>query len=244
MSQFGILLTQNCSWAELQTHARKVEELGFNSLWVADSFANPFIETEWLEGWTTLAGLSQATQSIRIGTLVTNIVYRHPAIIAKQAITVDHMSNGRLELGLGAGGVPTDHSMTGTPMWTGKERQARFAEFVTVVNKLLTQETSSFSGEYYSFEDAYVSPPPHQQPILPLVIAAHGPKSMRLAARYASKWSFSDPGLGRKGKEAAAAIREMNNYLDDQLRSVGRNPEEITRSLCCGYCAATMWSSL
>jgi alkanesulfonate monooxygenase SsuD/methylene tetrahydromethanopterin reductase-like flavin-dependent oxidoreductase (luciferase family) len=243
-SAFGILMSQTCSWDDLKTQANEIEEAGFQSLWVADQFANPFANTDWMEGWTLLAGLALVTDNIRLGTLVTNIIYRHPGLLVKQAITVDHMSNGRLELGLGAGGVPTDHSMTGTPYWSGAERQRRFKEFVKVVEQLLTTETSSFSGDHYSYEGAYISPPPLQAPRPPLVIAAHGPKSMQLAAEQADKWSFYEPGPGLKGKDAAAAIRRMNAYIDKKALGAGRDPSAITRSYCCGFSASSAWSSI
>jgi alkanesulfonate monooxygenase SsuD/methylene tetrahydromethanopterin reductase-like flavin-dependent oxidoreductase (luciferase family) len=243
-SSFGVLLGQTCGWDELAEHAKTVETIGFDSVWVADQFANPFASTEWLEAWTALAGLALETERIRLGTLVTNIIYRHPGVVAKQAITVDQMSGGRLELGLGAGGVPSDHSMTGVPYWSRGERQRRFEEFVSVVEQLLTNETTSFDGEFYHLEDAYVSPRPHQLPRPPLVIAAHGPKSMRLAARKADKWSFFEPGTGLVGDEAVAAIQAMNAHIDAEARAAGRDPASITRSFCCGFAASSTWRSV
>jgi alkanesulfonate monooxygenase SsuD/methylene tetrahydromethanopterin reductase-like flavin-dependent oxidoreductase (luciferase family) len=243
-SAFGILMSQTCSWDDLKTQAQDIEDAGFQSIWVADQIANPFLNTDWLEGWTVLTGLAIVTERIRLGTLVTNIVYRHPGLLAKQAITVDHMSNGRLELGLGAGGAPTDHSMTGTPYWSGTERQRRFNEFVRVIEQLLTTETSSFAGDYYSFDDTYISPPPLQTPRPPLVIAAHGPKSMQLAAEHADKWSFFEPGTGLKGRDAATAMRKMNSYIDEKALAAGRDPAAIARSYCCGFSASSAWGSL
>ena len=243
-TKFGVLLTQTCSWEELTTHAKTVEAAGFESLWVADQIANPFVATEWLEGWTALAGLALETESIRIGTLVTNIIYNNPVLIAKKAITVDQMSGGRLELGLGAGGAPTDHTMTGVPYWSGAERQRRFEEFVAIVEQLLTQESSSYEGEFYHLQDTYVSPAPLQSPRPPLVIAAHGPKSMRLAARKADKWSFYEPGSGLTGNQAADAMRKMNAYIDDEARAADRDPESIERSFCCGFAASSAWESI
>ena len=97
-SKFGVIVDPMYPWPVMVEHVRRVESAGFDSVWVADHFANPFAETDWLEAWTTLAGLATATEKIRIGTLVTNIVYRHPAVVAKQAVTVDHISEGRLTL--------------------------------------------------------------------------------------------------------------------------------------------------
>jgi len=243
-TKFGVLLTQTCSWEELASHARTVEAAGFDSLWVADQIANPFVASEWLEGWTALAGLALETEKIRIGTLVTNIIYNNPVLIAKKAITVDHMSGGRLELGLGAGGAPSDHTMTGVPYWSGAERQRRFEEFVAIIDQLLTKETSSYEGEFYKLQDTYVRPAPLQSPRPPLVIAAHGPKSMRLAARRADKWSFYEPGSELAGDQAADAIRKMNAYIDGEARAVKRDPRSIERSFCCGFAASSSWQSI
>jgi alkanesulfonate monooxygenase SsuD/methylene tetrahydromethanopterin reductase-like flavin-dependent oxidoreductase (luciferase family) len=243
-SRFGVLVAQTCSWEELAAQAKDVEQAGYDSLWVADQFANPFASTDWLEGWTALAGIATVTERIRLGTLVSNIIYRHPGLLVKQAITVDKMSNGRLELGLGAGGAPSDHTMTGTSYWSGPERQRRFAEYVAIVEQLLTTRESSFSGEFYSFENTYISPGPVQSPHLPLVIAAHGPKSIKLAAERADKWSFFEPAPGLKGREAAAEIRKMNAYIDEKAAAAGRDPGRIVRSFCCGFSASSSWQSI
>jgi alkanesulfonate monooxygenase SsuD/methylene tetrahydromethanopterin reductase-like flavin-dependent oxidoreductase (luciferase family) len=202
----GVLIEQADPWSELVQNARAIEATGFDSVWVADHFANPFEETGWLEAWTALAGLATATDKIRLGTLVTNIVYRHPAIVAKQAVTVDHISGGRLTLGIGAGGVPTCHQMTGTPYWSGKERQDRLGEFVAMVSQLLRETHSSFAGEHYSCENAFMQPRPVQAR-LPLLIAAHGPRSLKVAAEYGDTWSFYEPGTGLTGQEAAVHHR-------------------------------------
>lgn len=243
-SRFGVLVAQSRPWADLKRDAGDIETAGFHSLWVADQFANPFGDSEWLDGWSALAGLALITNTIRLGTLVTTIVYRHPAVIAKQAITVDHMSSGRLTLGIGAGAAPADHLMTGTPYWSGAERQRRFSEFVRVVEQLMSQQRSSFHGQYFTCEEAYISPLPVQRPRIPLLVAAHGPKSLRLAAEHADTWSFFEPGAGLKGKEAADAIRRMNALLDEKAQAAGRDPRAITRSLCCGFSASTAWRSL
>jgi len=230
-------------WPEMVEHARRVESAGFDSVWVADHFANPFAETDWLEAWTTLAGLATATEEIRLGTLVANIVYRHPAVVAKQAVTVDHISEGRLTLGIGAGGVPTCHEMTGTPSWSGKERQDRLAEFVAMVAQLLNEVRSSFAGEHYSAQNAFMQPRPIQAR-LPLLIAAHGPRSLKVAAEYGDTWSFYEPGAGLTGQDAADAIRAMNRYVDEKAAAAGRDPKTISRSYCCGYSASSAWNSL
>jgi alkanesulfonate monooxygenase SsuD/methylene tetrahydromethanopterin reductase-like flavin-dependent oxidoreductase (luciferase family) len=134
--------------------------------------------------------------------------------------------------------------MTGIPYWSGAERQRRFEEFVAVVEQLLTHETSSYEGEFYQLQETFVSPAPLQSPRPPLVIAAHGPKSMRLAARRADKWSFYEPGSGLTGDKAADAIRRMNAYIDEEASTAERDPESIERSFCCGFAASSAWQSI
>ena len=154
------------------------------------------------------------------------------------------MYGGRLDLGIGAGGAPTCHAMTGTPMWAGAERQDRLAEFVEMVDRLLVNERASYAGTFYSAEDVLMRPRPLQQPRPPLVVAEHGPRSMKVAARFADTWSIFEPGAGLTGAEAAAAFRKMNAYVDAQAREAGRDPASITRSLCCGYSPSSTWDSL
>lgn len=243
-SKFGVLIGQSLSWEEMKRSALLVEELSFDSLWIADHFANPFTDSDWLEAWTVMAGLAETTSKIRLGTLVTNIVYRHPAVIAKQAVTVDQMSGGRLDLGIGAGGAPTCHSMTGTPFWPGKERQERLAEFVDLVDQLLTNERTTFKGTYYQAEEALMRPSAVQRPRPALTVAAHGPRSMSVAAKHADTWSFYEPGTGLKGPDAADAMRKMNDFIDKKATEAGRDPAQITRSYCCGFAASSAWLSL
>jgi probable F420-dependent oxidoreductase len=245
-SRFGVLLEQRYPWKSLVEHAQAVESAGFDSLWIADHFANPFAQTDWLEAWTTLAALAVVTTRIRLGTLVTNIVYRHPALVAKQAATVDQISQGRLELGMGAGIAPTCHRMTGTPFWSGKERQERFAEFIAAVDQLLREERSSYSGRYWSGDDVLMCPAPLQRPRPPLTVAAHGPRSRRLAARYADTWSLVDPQPGARliGEDATNAVRNLNRDIDEKAQAAGRDPRTIARSLCCGYVASSAWRNI
>ena len=238
----GILLAQ-LRWNDLVEQTQLVERLGFSHVWLGDMYVHPFEESDWLDAWTALAGLAVVTDRVRLGTLVTSIVFRHPAVIAKQATTVDHISGARLELGIGAGGAPTDHEATGTRMWPGRERQQRLAEFVEVVALLLREERSSFSGAHYNAKDVFSQPRPVQQK-LPLTVAAHGPRSMRVAARYADAWSLSDPGEDRTGDAAAVRVREMNDYVDAEAAAAGRDPGTILRSLCCGYAPGTVPESI
>jgi alkanesulfonate monooxygenase SsuD/methylene tetrahydromethanopterin reductase-like flavin-dependent oxidoreductase (luciferase family) len=228
--RLGFLTLQNVPWATLVERWRLAEALGFDSVWVADHFVSPFRPTDdWLEGWTLLAALARETRRIRIGTLVSSLTLRQPALLARQAITVDHLSGGRLELGIGAGGVPLDHTMTGVEMWTPAERTARFREAVSLLDQLLRARTVSFTGRYYQAREALMHPGPLQHPRPPLIVGALGPAMMRIAARYADRWNTFG---GRHVSATAAfeATRERVARFASYCREAGRDPDTVVRS--------------
>jgi alkanesulfonate monooxygenase SsuD/methylene tetrahydromethanopterin reductase-like flavin-dependent oxidoreductase (luciferase family) len=195
-----------------------------------------------LEAWTTLAAMAMSTSRIRIGTLVTNITYRNPAVLAKEAITVDHLSNGRLELGLGAAGTRTDDALvSGTEEWPPSERVERFAEFVQMVSSLTSGEADAYSGRYYRSANFSRGPWPVQDH-LPLTIAAHGPRTLRVAARHADTWNVS-AGFGRRFDGLIAFLREFNPRLDELAADAGREPASIRRSLLVGTSGFDWWRS-
>jgi alkanesulfonate monooxygenase SsuD/methylene tetrahydromethanopterin reductase-like flavin-dependent oxidoreductase (luciferase family) len=215
--------------------AHHIESLGFDSLWVADHYVNPYApNANWFDGWTALTGLATVTTRIRVGTLVSSITLHNPSMLARQAVTVDHLSNGRLELGLGLGGAPLDHGMTGISSWTPKERVERFREAVEIIDRLLRGETTTFNGHYYSIKEALVQPAPIQRPRPPLTLAAHGTSALKIVAKYADSWS-SFGGKTREGRtptsrENLELTRERSELLDKYCRELGRNPREIVRS--------------
>ena len=202
-----------------------------DSVWVADHFVNPFFPSEpFLEGWTLLSALATHTRRIRLGTMVTNISLHNPAVLAKQALTVDHVSGGRLELGVGAGGAPADHTMTGIPDWDPPERAARLREAVEIVDRMLRDEVTTYRGRYYQVEGAEMHPAPIQKPRPPLTVAALGLKTLRIAAEQADSWnSLVDPGLSVQ--QALETTRQRNEMLDEYCTQIGRDPGEISRSL-------------
>ncbi len=233
MLRFGIMTLQNIPWSTLLERWRLLDASTFDSAWVADHFVTGRLPTApWLEGWTLLAALAGQTQRIRLGPMVTTITYRNPAVLAKQALTLDHISNGRLELGIGAGGNPADASMTGVPAWDTRERVGRFREFVELVDLLLRQETTTYAGRYYQVQDARMIPAPVQQPRPPLTLAALGPTTIRLAATYADVWnSYVLPPLSVH--EALQTTKARVALLNDACVAAGRNPATIRRSLLC-----------
>jgi alkanesulfonate monooxygenase SsuD/methylene tetrahydromethanopterin reductase-like flavin-dependent oxidoreductase (luciferase family) len=228
--RFQVLVLPNASWDVVLARVRYVEELGFDLVTTADHFVdwtNPAVP--WLEAWTVLAAAARETTRIRLATYVSQIPLRHPAMLARQALTVDHVSGGRLEVGLGTGlTIDPAHDMIGIPNWEAKERVARFGEYVEVVDRLLSHERSSYEGRYYRIQNAMMNPRPIQQPRPPIVIAALSPVMLRHAARHADNWnslSFA-PSFEQQLAETAARVAR----IDDACRAIGRDPASLRRS--------------
>jgi alkanesulfonate monooxygenase SsuD/methylene tetrahydromethanopterin reductase-like flavin-dependent oxidoreductase (luciferase family) len=222
-ARFGIVRNQNLPWETLVRHWQIFEELGFDSIWHADHYQRPSLPEEpFLEGWTLLAAMAMKTRTPRIGILVTSNTFRHPPLLAKQAVTVDHISNGRLELGIGAGWYKPEHERFGVPFPDTPELVGRFEESVLLVEKLLTQDLTTWDGKYYEVHDAPFRPAPLQKPRPPLTLGAHGPRMLRFAARHADRWNSYG---------TVDEIRARNERLDDACAAIGRDPDEIIRSL-------------
>lgn len=195
--RFGAMVPLR-DWAAQLAQWRRLEGLGWDVLWSYDHLASPYDgpDVPQLDGWAALAGLAALSQTARVGMLVTHVTYRHPVVIAKTAATVDHISEGRLELGLGPGGSPLDHAITGQPYWPVAERVGRFREAVEIVRGVLDGTMRSFAGDYYAIEEPAVLPLPRQRP-LPITLATQGPRTMPLTARYAQGWNtFGSPRSG------------------------------------------------
>lgn len=206
-------------WEQVVRWWRELEELGFDSVWGPDHLVNPVGRRPFYEGWTSLAALAQATSRVRVGTLVTSIVFREPHLLAKQAIAVDHVSGGRLELGVGAGS-DEDHGPAGLEPWTPRERSARFRRFVEALDELVRGDERRGL--------------PVQRPRPPLTIAAWSPRNLRLAAERADRWNtMGGEGLSaEEGLERAVAQKEL---LDFCCKEIGRDPGSIVRSFLHGY---------
>ncbi|MCZ6873978.1 MAG: LLM class flavin-dependent oxidoreductase, partial [bacterium] len=170
---------------------------------------------------------------IRIGTLVTAIPFRNPAFLARQALTVDHLSRGRLELGLGTGAsgeMDASYAMAGIDDWPLPERVARFREVVEIVDQLLCNEVSTYQGRYYQLQETAMQPRPIQEPRPPFTIAAHGPRMLKIAARHADAWS-SMGGFGLSPEAMLTVTLERNRALDECCAEIGRDPLTLRRSL-------------
>ncbi len=211
------------SWDKTVERWRLFERLGFESAWLCDHLIQPSRPTgPYFEAWTLLAGLAAATDRIRIGILVTSNTFRYPQVVAKMAVTVDHISNGRLDIGLGAGWYEPEHTMFGIAFPETKELVGRFGEAVQVTDLMTRQDTSSFDGEYYQLRGARSRPASVQKPRPPLMLGAFGPRMLKIVARYADTWNaFGTP----------QEMRERNQLLDEYCRDIGRDPDTLDRSL-------------
>jgi alkanesulfonate monooxygenase SsuD/methylene tetrahydromethanopterin reductase-like flavin-dependent oxidoreductase (luciferase family) len=244
--RFGIITVPNLAWNEEVERWKFIESMGFDTVWVADHFVDPYEpESPWFESWTLLAALASQTKRIRIGTLVSSIPLRNPAMLARQALTVDHISNGRLELGLGTG-VTWDpvYSMIGIDNWSPRERVVRFREAVEIVDQCLRNNVTTYKGRYYRLKDAVMKPSPIQQPRPPITIGASGPSMLKIVARYADTWN-SVPGEWRVPlDEKLERTRQRNELLDKYCKEIGRNPQTLRRSiLVFGSEAETVFNS-
>ena len=231
--RFGLFLSQaNKSWTHVLEEFQMAEELGFDHAWLVDHLVDTDgpPENGCLEGWTLLSAIAARTERIRLGILVSSNTFRHPAILLKEAVTVDHVSDGRLILGIGTGWNVDEHRRYGIDLPEPVERVDRFEEAIAVITMLMSQERSTFDGRFYRLDDAHLEPPPVQRPRIPILIAAHRPRMLRIAARYADQWdSFAAmPGTATDGVEAELAERIAR--LDAACREVGRDPGEIRRS--------------
>jgi F420-dependent oxidoreductase-like protein len=217
---------QNTTWADMLAVWREGDQIeAFESGWSFDHFYPIFGDSTGpcLEGWTTLAALAQATRRLRLGVLVTGIHYRHPAVLANMAAAIDIVSNGRLELGLGAGWNEEESGAYGIELGSPRERSDRFEEACQVIIGLLSQETTTFDGTYYQLTDARNEPKGPQRPHPPICIGGSGEKrTLRTTARYAQHWNF----LGGPVEEFA----RKRDILHAHCADVGRDPREITLS--------------
>ena len=220
---FGIKTApQDTTWADMLDVWVEADDIDvFTSAWNFDHFYPIFSDPtgECLEGWTTLTALAQATKRLRVGCMVTGIVYRHPAVLASMAATVDIISGGRLEFGIGAGWNVEECDSYGIELGTLTERFDRFAEACEIIRGLLTQERTTFAGRYYTLSEAGNNPPGVQKPHPPICIGGKGERrTLPLVARFADHWNYPGP------MDEFAAKRDV---LHEACAAIGRPPGEI-----------------
>lgn len=235
--RIGVDLAQHqLGWDELVARARFAEDLGFDGAWVFDHFSPLYGDPKGpcLEAYTLLGALAAATTRIRLGALVTGVTYRHPSLLAAEAVTVDHVSGGRLELSLGAAWYEDEHIQLGFPFPSTGERIDRLEEALVVVKALLTTDGATFDGRHYQLRDATYRPRPVQQPHPPIWIGAAGERrTIPLAARHADVWHCFG---------SVDVLRRKARVLDEHARRAGRDPAEIGRAT--DLSLSERWSSV
>ena len=221
--RFSIWLGTEQTWDDLLGSAEHAERTGWGGVWVMDHFMpnEEPVTAPRLEAWTAIAGVAACVDRVRVGVLVTGNTYRHPAVLAKMAATVDHISEGRLVLGLGAGWQLNEHVSYGLDFPQVGDRLARLEEACQVIRLLHSQERSYFEGRFYRLVDAPCEPKPLQQP-LPLLIGGRGEKvTLRIVARHADEWNC----WGLPDEIARRSVVLANHCLE-----IGRDPGTIRRS--------------
>jgi F420-dependent oxidoreductase-like protein len=233
------LAPMHCTIEEQRAVWRIADEAGFDHLWVFDHF-NPIVGeltgVEW-EGWMLLAAMAEATSRVRLGVMVTGNTYRHPAVLAKMAVTVDHLSGGRLEFGLGAGWAEVEHRMLGLEFPPVGERISRFAEACEVIRKLWTEDVAEYEGSAYRLVGAIQNPKPLQKPHPPIWLGGAGERrTLRVVAEHADVWNLA-------GSDVAEAVRK-SQILDGHCEELGRDPATLRRSVQLGIDAGQLDRSL
>jgi F420-dependent oxidoreductase-like protein len=222
-AQFRIVLGQRASWPELLARTRETEALGFDGLFLVDHFYGLFdVMDPTHEAYTMLAALAPFTQSLRLGVMVCGNTYRNPAFLLKQAVTVDHISGGRVDFGVGAGWTEREHEAYGWPFPTARERVDRFAEALEIWDLLQLEERTTYEGQHYQIVDAPFEPKPLQRPRMPVLIGGSGPRMLRLAARHADIWNA----VGTPDEGGA-----LNQRLDAACVEEGRDPATLVRTI-------------
>jgi alkanesulfonate monooxygenase SsuD/methylene tetrahydromethanopterin reductase-like flavin-dependent oxidoreductase (luciferase family) len=221
--RFGIVVAQRADWPELVRRAQLIEDLGFDTLNVVDHFYGSYDILDLChEAYTTLAGIAAVTSRVRLGVMVGGNTYRNPAFHLKQAVTVDHISGGRVEFGVGAGWLEREHTAYGFDFPSAGERVERFAEAIEIWHLLQQNEWTTYLGKHYQLIDAPFEPKPVQRR-LPLLIGTNRPRMMRLAAKHADIWNA----IG-----TPEDVRALNDQFAAICRAEGRDPATVLRSVC------------
>ncbi|MGV0851467.1 TIGR03560 family F420-dependent LLM class oxidoreductase [Mycolicibacterium phlei] len=222
--QVSAKLAPTFDYPVLERFWRRADELGFPAVWNYDHFyglTDPVTPTH--EGWTSLAAMAVVVRRARVGCLVSGVTFRNPAVLAKMAVTVDHISGGRLDFGIGAGWHEGEHRGYGIDFPPAGQRVAMVDEALTVIRRLWTEGAVDFAGRHYTLEGALCEPKPLQRPHPPIVVGAAQPRMLRVAARHADEWNMpsTDP------QEWAKARDE----LDVACREIDRDPASIRRGV-------------
>lgn len=220
---FGIVTGQHhLTFDQVRSQWQLAEELGFDNLYLFDHFTGLYNSEDGpcLEASTLLAGLAMSTSKAKIGVMVYGNTHRHPAILAKEIVTIDHLSGGRAVLGIGAGWNENEHRWYGLYLPTPGRRVRQFDEAMTVINGLMTEDRFSFDGEFYQLDDAPFQPKPVDGHI-PVLIGGKKPKMLRVVAKHADIWDG-----GGRIPDRAERVEELKRACDE----VGRDFDSIVQS--------------
>lgn len=237
--RIGVLLlpVEGPRWA--MARAAELEAMGFDHLWTYDHLAwRRYADGPWHAVYPWLTAVATATERVRLGTMVANPNVRHPVVLAKDAMTIDHVSDGRFTLGIGAGGTGIDHRVLGQEPLEPAQRADRFEEWSGMLDRLLRGDTSDHHGDWFSNVDARMAPGCVQQPRVPLAVAAAGPRLLRFAADVADAWitegDRSGPDPDRSAAGTRRAVRQQWAVIEDRCSQTGRDPSDLDRILLAG----------
>lgn len=232
--RIGVKLSQDHPIEDFLDIWRTADEAGFDHVWVMDHIASvgEDLDRRIFDAWAMQAAMATTTSRIRLGCMVTGNTYRHPGTLAKLATTVDHLSGGRLEFGIGAGWAETEHRMYGLELGTLTERFDRFTEALQILRSLWTEPRTSFDGRFYQLDEAIAEPKPVQQPHPPIWIGGNGPKrTLRLVAQYADAWNhLAGRTVAGDGGTADDFVR-LCGILDQHCAEIGRDPAQVRRTV-------------
>lgn len=229
----GLIILPMDRWSDQADRWRRAEQYGFDHAWTYDHLTwDPYAGRPWGATIPTLVAAACVTSRIRLGTWVASPNYRHPVTFARELAALDDISRGRAVLGIGAGGTGSDSRVLGQDALAPSLRAARLEEFVVVLDAVLTQESTSHQGQFYRAVDAATTLPCLQQPRLPFVVAANGPRMMRLAARFGAGWATT--GKAPRATDDATwwgGVEELFDQFSGVLVEQGRDPGSIDRML-------------
>ncbi len=213
---------------------RIADDAGFDHCWVFDHLAarGPDPDAPVFEAWTLIAAMAEVTRRVRIGVMVTGNTYRHPAVLAKVAVTADHLCDGRLEVGMGAGWVEEEHTMLGIEFGSARDRIDKLGEACQVMRLLWTQPRADFDGRHYRLDGAIAEPKPLQRPHPPLWIGGTGERrTLRVVAQQADAWNVAGARAITPGTITPEEVGRLSQVLDTHCEAVGRDPVTIRRSV-------------
>jgi alkanesulfonate monooxygenase SsuD/methylene tetrahydromethanopterin reductase-like flavin-dependent oxidoreductase (luciferase family) len=237
--RLGVLIVPDDPWPVARDLWRRAEELGFDHAWTYDHLAwRTLRDSPWYGAVPTLAAAAAVTTTMRLGTLVASPEFRHPVPFARELVSLDDISGGRLTLGLGSGAGGWDATVLGHEPWSPAERAARFAEFVDLLDRLLRKPETTATGRYWQAREARTYPGCVQRPRVPFAVAATRPRSLRVAARHAAVWvtngerSHAGPPLGPE--PGAAVVARQLAAFEDACAAEGRDPATLDRLVLTG----------